>query len=291
MRDFNFELIPRAVYGRFYLLHDESARRNWMVNDMPLDVSRAPSTTSPLWIIALFIALSEATAGVASITTNGATRLIFAIFAVAFPIIVFAVFTWLLTAHTAKLYPPDQYSENITPGIYNEGVNAHRQLVFTHGTSAVFAKAVAETIRVPLADEGGKFDNLSPAEQQDELYRAFELSVRESTVTVDISPIAPGADPRLVPVSEATTVAELLDDIYFSLVPRVKPYEYMKSWMLREPSSGRIFKDMGTRWAQDRGAHEDTRLLSEVGISPSSELEVVSLKPSPPLHRRRFPSR
>jgi hypothetical protein len=59
---------------------------------MPINVSRAPAAASPLWIIALFIALSEATAGAAAITTNGVTRIIFACFAVAFPTLVFLVF-------------------------------------------------------------------------------------------------------------------------------------------------------------------------------------------------------
>jgi hypothetical protein len=71
---------------------------------MPIDVSKAPSAASPLWVIALFIALSEATAGGAAITTNGTTRLIFACFAVAFPSIVFGVFVWLLIKHAPNLY-------------------------------------------------------------------------------------------------------------------------------------------------------------------------------------------
>ena len=71
---------------------------------MPLDSSRAPTSASPLWIIALFIALSEATAGVAAATTDGAARLIFACFAATFPVIVLFVFVWLLVKHAPKLY-------------------------------------------------------------------------------------------------------------------------------------------------------------------------------------------
>jgi hypothetical protein len=41
------------------------------------------------WIIALFIALSEAMASVAAIETDGTTRVVFAVFSVSFPFVVF----------------------------------------------------------------------------------------------------------------------------------------------------------------------------------------------------------
>jgi len=93
-----------------------------------LDTSNAPASASPLWIIALFIALSEATAGVAAIITNGVARLIFAVFAVSFPTVVFVVFVWLLVKHAPNLYAPGQYSKDITPEMYRSGIRRDERI-------------------------------------------------------------------------------------------------------------------------------------------------------------------
>jgi hypothetical protein len=54
----------------------------------PINTTSAPRAPSPLWIIALFIALSEFMAGVAVIATSGRTQMVFAVFAVVFPAVV-----------------------------------------------------------------------------------------------------------------------------------------------------------------------------------------------------------
>ena len=61
-----------------------------------MNTSDAPSAPSPLWIIALFIGLTEVIAGLGAIATDGTTALIFTVFAVGFPVAVLGVFTWLL---------------------------------------------------------------------------------------------------------------------------------------------------------------------------------------------------
>lgn len=242
---------------------------------MPLDISKAPATASPLWIIALFIALSEATAGVAAITTNGAARLIFAIFAVSFPVVVFAGFVWLLVRHTPKLYAPGQYSKDITPEAFSRGVT--RTEIITIGRA--FGKSVA-----PLVADGD-----SEADVVERVARDFEVAVAQSSVRIFTERLKPGSDVLQIPVSEETTVDSLLDSIYFAIAPTVKPFTYGQMWVLTD-DNGAEYTDIGTLWARNRNMPRDHRHITEVGILPGTSLTAIAKgsteKPTPSFRRQ-----
>jgi hypothetical protein len=230
---------------------------------MPLDVSRAPASASPLWIIALFIALSEATAGVAAITTDGIARLIFSCFAVAFPTLVFGVFVWLLVKHAPKLYAPGQYSRDITPEIYRLGVS--------RADSIFLGRAVAETVVPLLGDDSGADSREAAVEK---IVRRFEAVVDESSITVSLRPLKPQADLLQLPVSSATRIQPLLNEIFFALDPVVDPMSYDRSWVLIS-EEGEEYSDMGMAWAEQHGLGVDSRTIEEVGILPGSNLTAV----------------
>jgi hypothetical protein len=230
---------------------------------MPIDVSKSPNSTSPLWIIALFIALSEATAGAAAITTNGAARLIFTCFAVAFPSTVFGVFVWLLVRHAPKLYAPAQYSRDITPEVYRLGVN--------RVDSAVIGRAVAETL-VPM-----KSDDSDPGNRTAEVEavaRRFEAAVDESSLFISLGPLNRSADRLRLPVSRETPVQPVLNEIFYALDGAVAPNSYGKSWMLIN-DDGTEYTDMGMPWAKQHNLPGDSRTLDEIGIKPGSRLTAV----------------
>lgn len=230
---------------------------------MPLDVSRAPGAASPLWIIALFIALSEATAGVAAITTNGVARLVFACFAVSFPVVVFTIFVWLLIRHAPKLYAPGQYSSDITPEIYRLGLSPSESSFLGH--------AVAETV-VPLLKS--KDDGEDRREAVERVARRFEAAIERASVTVSLNQLKPGAEDLQIPVSERTNVDAFLDMIYFSLKPTIKPFTYNISWVLKD-EYGKEYTDIGSSWARQGDAIGDSRPLVKVGILQGSKLEAV----------------
>lgn len=233
---------------------------------MPLDVSKAPASASPLWIIALFIALSEATAGVAAITTNGGARLIFACFAVSFPTVVFVVFVWLLIKHAPNLYAPGQYSKDITPEIYRTGIGISR------AQSLFIGRAVAEAV-VPLFRDHA--DDHARGEVVEQVARKFEVAVAESSVTVTLNRVKPGAELLQIPITEETTVDSLLDVIYFALAPAVRPFTYGQTWTLID-DHGNEYNDMGTPWARSRNLTRDTRPITQVGIVPAEHLTAVA---------------
>lgn len=234
------------------------------VLQMPLDVSKAPASASPLWVIALFIALSEATAGAAAITTNGAARLIFACFAVAFPAAVFGVFVWLLIKHAPKLYSPGQYSRDITPEIYRLGIS--------RADSIFLGRAMAETV-VPLLGNNSEGDTHDARVEQ--VVRRFEAAVEESSIIVSLHPLKPNSKLLHLPVSGETKVQALLNEIFFELDPVVEPASYDRSWVLID-EDGRQYTDMGISWAEEHNLMGDNRSISEVGISPGCRLTAIA---------------
>src|SRR5215469_6600675 len=235
---------------------------------MPLDVSKAPATASPLWIIALFIALSEATAGIAAISTNGSTRLIFAWFAVAFPAAVFAVFVWLLIKHAPNLYAPGQYSRDITPEIYRTGIGVG----ISQTQSLFLGRALAETV-VPLVGEYSGADDREAMVAQ--VAQRFEAAVAESSVTVSLARFKPGAERLQIPVTEGTKVNSLLDTVYLALAPTVKPFTYDRAWDLIA-ERGAEYSATGTEWAKTQNWMHDSRPIADVGIVPGSQLTAVA---------------
>ncbi|AEV85378.1 hypothetical protein ACWT_4358 [Actinoplanes sp. SE50] len=236
---------------------------------MPIDPSKAPASTSPLWIIALFIVLSEVMAGVASIATDGATRIIFAVFAVGFPLIVFAVFSYLLVGHTAKLYAPSQYSVDIDPERFAVGVNAGG---FTQPQVTLIAEAVAQAIEQSEPASHGDANVASRAVE------VFRQTIFQSSVAVDLDGIGDGgSDGLVIPVDRGTGVDDFLDQVWFAMRGRFRAFTYGKDWVLVDDENRKEFREAGTAWAQKHGETRDRRPLSEIGISPGSNLRVVAL--------------
>jgi hypothetical protein len=232
-----------------------------------IDTSRAPAYPSHLWIIALFIALSEVTAGIAAIATDGPSRLIFAVFTVVFPLLVFFAFLWLLVHHPANLYGPWQYPKGGDVDAYAGALARQRRaakLVFRHAATEAIASASAKE----LTDVR---PNADPAEIEEELDRLIE----KSSIIIDCSAFGKG-DRVPIPVTDETTVADLLNAIYFELAPAIQPFTYGESWVLKD-GAGDSLTDMGTRWAEERGQRSDLRLLNQVEIDAGSTFRVTPL--------------
>jgi hypothetical protein len=229
-----------------------------------LNVTDAPAHPSPLWIIALFIALSEAVAVLAAVVTSGMVQTGFFVFAVSFPVLVFAVFLWLLLKHPANLYSPSQFtSETTTIERYVAALKREQR-----DSTVILQQAVSEAISDTVEGDDERV--------RERISEAFERAIEEGTITVDRTPLLGVADPVRFPVTPDTKVAELLDSIYISITPNVKPFTYNKSWILSDADGG-LLKDIGTAWAEERGWARDERSLAEAGIEPGSKLTVNPL--------------
>jgi hypothetical protein len=224
---------------------------------MTLNVARAPLSASPLWIIALFIALSEAMASVAAIATDGTTRLIFAVFAVGFPIVVLIVFLWMLLEHPVNLYSPAQYTSATPIDAYARATRRARL-----DAQIVFRQAAVDAIADVTEGEGAIF----------QVVERFDQIVEANTLTVDRSFVMSDADSAQIPVTANTTINTLLDLIYFSISDVVEPRTYGKGWLLTDADG--VPLDIGRPWAQRRGQDLDPRTIGEAGIPLGSTLFV-----------------
>jgi hypothetical protein len=236
---------------------------------VPLTTATAPSSASPLWIIALFIALSEAMASIAAIATDGVTRLLFACFATGFPLIVLTAFIWMLLRYPGHLYSPGQYTEQTRIEDYVQAlgrVSRDRDLVYSRALAAALVTAVEEEGTRPTSADGQAL--------RERVVESIDRYVEEASITVDRALVKEGALPIHIPITEETTVTSLLDSIYFEIAPAVKPWTYCSSWVLADESFN-LLEDMGTEWAERHGLSSDTRSLKEVGIAPGSRLHVV----------------
>jgi hypothetical protein len=243
---------------------------------VPLDTN-APSTASPLWIIALFIALSEAMAAIAAIATDGLTRLIFACFASLFPLIVLTVFIWMLLKHPGNLYSPAQYTEQTKIEDFVQVLSRANQ-----DREVVLKGAIAEAVVTAKMGESVPTASRDQDSLREQVVESIARFVDEASITVDRASILEGAAPVQIPVTEETTVGSLLDSIYFTISAAVEPFTYNNSWVLADEDFG-VLENMGTEWAEQQGWSRDTRSLNQVGIKPGSRLAVVPK--SKPLNR------
>jgi serine/threonine protein kinase len=99
----------------------------------------------------------------------------------------------------------------------------------------------------------------------------------EREVWVDTTPMLRAAGGLCaLPYTSSMPMWVFLADVFLLIRTVVEPYTYGKKWVLREPSTGRVF-DVGSPWARSTGVNQDARRLSAVGIRPGMRLEVVPL--------------
>jgi hypothetical protein len=231
--------------------------------------SALPDASSPLRIIALFILLSEAAASGAAAATSGATRMILAIFAVAFPLIVLGVFVWLLLKHPLNLYAPHQYTSDTSIQTF-ASVLRQQQIA----SQTILEQAVSEAVVTAVAVDGSPSQTSSVHAVRQHVADAFSEAVRAGSITI-IRSVFDGAEPVKMPVTVDTTVQDLLNAIYFALVPSVGPYTYAVEWILMTPEHKPLL-NIGSGWARQQGLPEDARRLTEVGLKPGMTLTVIS---------------
>lgn len=74
---------------------------------------RASRRLTPLWVISLFVSLSEATLGVAVTQTAGSIQVTLTIFVVLFPVLIAAGFFAVLWWKPYAFYPPSEYGGHV----------------------------------------------------------------------------------------------------------------------------------------------------------------------------------
>lgn len=224
-----------------------------------------PRVLGPLWIISLFLGTSEIVVAVATTQASGWIQAMLAIFAVAFPTLVSILFFYTLWYNNKVLYAPRDFAE---------GTSVTEYVIAMSQTTRRRRDVVESALRAELK---GQLEKLGTTDaQRDEILESVSTAARRTEVTVDITEFSPDAEPLTIPVDERSTVNELLDGVWFAISDQVDAYTYGKSWLLRDNETGRVFNQIGTRYARRQlRAGRDIRELTVVGIEPGASLSAI----------------
>ncbi|TQC42330.1 hypothetical protein EEB14_49465 [Rhodococcus sp. WS4] len=218
---------------------------------------------NPLWVIGLLLGLCELVLGAAASLTSGWVQGLFAIFMVGYTSAVTATFFYLLLTRAHVFYGPGEYRGGATLEEYAKTV-ARSKLVSST------AEAVFSSVERTLTAK-----DLSRQEVAT-IIESVRDEVEKSVISVDLSALEEGLGTVMVPTSQGTTVATLLDTIWYSTPDSIPPRSYPRFWLLRRLGDGKEFKDIGSEWARSNGQGGfDRRRLEEVGIGAGDEFEVL----------------
>ncbi len=238
------------------------------------------SSMTPLWVISLFLSLTEVVTGIAVTQATGAVQVALTVFVIAFPALVASAFFAILWDRPHVLYPPTEFAggadiESYVGAMRRQGRQA--AAAFEIAESAFESSEIEEILRSSLSHSGsGEGPNIHRVVS--ELSTTAREKIRQRTLTILTSGITGDADSQLLrPYDPNQTVSELLDGLYFDLSAYVQPETYGRDWALRDAKTEEVLGDMGRRWAHRQGMHLDNRLLSYMGIRAGMRLEAVRL--------------
>lgn len=226
---------------------------------------RDAQVLNPLWIISLFLGVSEVTVGIAATQSAGWIQGLLALFAVLFPVGVATAFFVILWLRPFVLYAPGDFSEHTTVTAYVEAMRAPYQPV---AAVEEVARHAVEAMRPWMGD--GHATAVTHA------MNVVREDLARRTITVDVgAALGLTSSGNLlvnIPVDEKTSVAALLNSLATSTGNAVTPNRYGERWVLQ--LDGTRFADIGSRWAMGCGLPDDDRLLEAVGIPLGSTLTV-----------------
>ncbi|MFI6488512.1 hypothetical protein [Streptomyces sp. NPDC050564] len=240
-----------------------------------------PRVLNPLWIIALFLGLSETTVGIAAAQSSGWVQGLLALFAVVFPVLVSTVFFLILWQRPEVLYAPGDFPEHVSIGTYVDGMR--RRSTPDPDIIQAVVTDMLRTVLPPALDNPSDSSNVL----EDTLDNARRV-LAERTLTVDVSAITQIPDDLFqCTVFSTQTVSYFLNSLWEYLMEFVPPFRYGRDWVLLDTQSDKKLRDMGSFWAAKNGTETDHRLLSGVGITPESQLIAIRLNGG--RRRRRNP--
>jgi hypothetical protein len=262
---------------------------NNLREQMSTDAHRPASRSSmtPLWVISLFVTLTETFLIVGVIRTNGGIQLALTVFVIVFALLVAGAFFAILWNRPYVLFSPTEFGQQdvqvYVEAMQRKTVNENELYTGIQVTiratlaSSEFANELSETV-----------SSLQGGQQVEEKVEQLMISAADRTVEnvreerfVQVNPsplVEMPVEPWYMPHGDIVTVSDFLDSIWFLLIKYGIPAEtYGALWALRDAKTGRVIKDMGRRWARSQGQGLDTRSLSDVGIFPGTRLEAIRL--------------
>lgn len=242
------------------------------MSELNKTIRSKPNVMNPIWVISLFLGLSEVTTGVVATQSHDWVQAVFTIFSVAFPCVVMALFFIVLWKKPYVLYAPRDFAESVDVVAFVDAMSKSVRRGVEVAQSA--AASSAEVMATGFQLNGGETEILVQRAKD-----AAEESVLLAVAKVDLSKFLGAGSTLEFIVSESSSVSELLDAIYASLSRYVAPYTYGVSWLIKIKETGQSLPDIGTNWAMNNGlGNSDTRLLHEIGIEGGAEIDLVDMR-------------
>ena len=156
-------------------------------------------------------------------------------FLVTFPVLVLVVFAWLVRSHHEKLYSPKDFTSDAS---FLQSLAARRTrqveaVQFENTTASLIKEVLTSPEVVALVGTSKSETKAKLATTADDLVRQIRES---SSVTIDARRFTSNENAVYsYPVVSFAVMQELLDEIYFKLMPGVKPYTYGSHWISGMP--------------------------------------------------------
>jgi len=241
---------------------------------------------TPLWVISLFVSLTEAFLSIAVTQTNGTIQLALTIFVIVFPLLIAIGFFAVLWYKPLHFYAPTEYGKKLSPRELAEVFTPKRNL-----DESKLYEDIQSTIRSTLASKelvsklsetvakgaGKKIEEQVAFVLTSAVDKTVEKIGSSNFLTIDSTQLLKESGKIWrVPYEQFATIGDLLDDIWFSLTPYVPAYTYGEKWILYNKRARVSLKDTGFQWATTHNQIRDNRSLQEVGITPGTRLEIIN---------------
>ncbi|HJR06019.1 MAG TPA: hypothetical protein VJ842_01885 [Pyrinomonadaceae bacterium] len=233
---------------------------------------------TPLWIVALFVSLTEIVLGVAVTQTQGGIQIALTVFVLAFPVLIAGMFFTILWHKPYVFYPPTEFGEKTNVRDFVDAMQRKPALdkeMYQNIHEAVRTTLMSGSIVSELTSavsSGGDAKVEKKVEQiLDSATHSTVNKIREvGFVKINTTPFLKGKGSIWhEPYDPQEPVSAFTDILYFKLKPEVPPFTYGSKWILKDQETGKIFTEIGCRYPDDR-------LLAEVGIHAGMTLQVIS---------------
>lgn len=243
-----------------------------------------PKTLNPLWIISIFLSLTEISLAYAVFNTSGTIQTIVLSFALVFPILVAIIFFIFLWFKPQNLYAPKDFqTDEAFIEVMKEQRESQKEIRKNdldrieddfENMLKINIESFKEKSYENLDEKGKKLIDTIINSMNDTLLSQFKKS---SFFKVDLSLIT-NKDNDILSYPSITFInfQSLLDELFYFLEPYFPPYSYGSKWVLRDKKSGQKIENIRMiKKLQPGTSLRDSRSLNEAGVYPNIELEVI----------------
>ncbi|MCH2058264.1 MAG: hypothetical protein MK214_16965 [Thalassotalea sp.] len=224
--------------------------------------------TSPLAVIVTFVTFTEVVTGIVVTQAAGWIQVALTAFVIVFPVGVAWAFFYILWHKNYVFYPPSDFGGGTDVHRYVEAMQ--RQSLDQEATLNLYKESIEETISILSENETEAATSAVEAVSE----RASD-SFKKKVVTIDASSI--NGQSWVIPYDPERLVQDFVDPIWAQLSDHFDAYQYGNTWCLKDKSTGKLLKDLGSYWARRNHEKHDYRTLKEVNISSGDQLTIHRL--------------